>query len=644
MISTLILAACKFFLVPFLIGRALYLLFAFIPILQGRQQHLHDSWWRTPWYFAGGELFIFAFALFFHYMSFIPSSQFFSFLYQTITYCFYFSFLLNFISLFFIRWRLQISNLVFIATIFALAFSTYYIWLAKSPQPLNWDYYQHQLLADDIRLGQFSFFINEISDTFGFLSYPPAFHLNLALAQGPQQLDSLAIIDFWQYASFIHLLLFLFATLAFTQSLFQSKKLTFLALFIAAFVFDSAVSFTSLFLLPQTFTAVWSILLFADLIHRGRTQQSISWWLLPLGLFFTILNHFVIGTFAALCFVGTFIYWRFPRLRRSSFQPFLLLALIFLTLAGVFISYRLDLSAINRGEAANYIFDLSTTLTNLYRFYGFLGLILILAGFALTAIRFFRRPTAPSCFFLGGFLISTGILFSHFPYAAKFFTLFRFFYDLSAAIALLWFLQRFRHWRTKIIIFAFAVGAFFINFVANCYYWKIDLNYQGQWTHSTAEDAAIADFLWQRYSGQSVLLISDPATQHILEGLSGVNSAGGAYGTRENRTLIANLYRSTSIENFLCSLINISDSLTQTTDKKLLALSGRSFLWLQSDLADKLLFNYNVWSPNNLSLRNLYFIESLKKSPKINAIYESPYMVILEVDLSDPPACQSFVI
>lgn len=640
MIVNLWWAALKFFLLPFLLGRCFFLIPTTINCLRRRQRRYVDSWWNCPWYFVGGELFIFFFAIFFRYTNFIDQANFFNFLYTTLINLFYFALICNLLSLFFLRWQVKVTDFLLGLVILAVSTLTYQAWLIKSPQPLNWDYYQHQLLADDIRLNRFSFFINEVSDTFGFLSYPPNFHLNLSLAQGAQQLNSVSIITFWQRASYLHLCLFLLASAALAYSFSGSRKITFLAVLIGALVFDSAVSFTNLFLLPQTFTAVWCILIIASLLQRFRQKQTLSWWFLFLGILFTVLNHFVIGSFAALFFTAIFLYLKFPLLQKKRSRLVLTILISAALIAGIFAARFLDLSFINRGEASSYIFDFSQTMSNLYRFYGLFGLVAVAGGFL---VIIFARPKflSPALRWLLAMilLVATGILFSGFPYAAKFFTLFRFFYDLSLAIFIFWLLHFFRAWSMKIALVVLAAVALFVNLIANFYYWKIDLNYQGYWTHSNFEDEHIADLLWQKYTNQPVLLISDPATQHILEGLSGINSAGGAYGTQANRLLIANLYRSTSIENFLCDLSQISDNLTAPTTQKILAFSGRSFLWFESSLADKLLFNYNVWSPNNLSLNNQYFINSLKKSPRIDAIYESPYLVLLAVDLTDFADC-----
>ncbi len=639
----------KFFFVPILIGRFLYLLFTFkhwqLELNKGKK--FFESFWNLPWYFIFGEIFIFALALILHYSHLIPQESFFLVLSNLINFFFYLAILINFFTLLFFNWKkIKLQHFCLLILIITSSFITYSCWLVKSPQPLNWDYYQHQLLADDIRLGNFSFFINEVSDTFGFLSYPPSFHLNLVLAQGQQQLNSQSIIRFWQSITYLHFIIFLIAIASLAQTLFKNKKLTFLTVAISALIFDSAVSFTSLFFLPQTFTAVWLILLLASLLQRVNFKANFSWWLLFWGMLFLIISHFVIGSLAALFLLAVFIYLKFPLLQKKRSQLFLSIIIISLIIFGLYLARQLDLSFINRGEAASYVFDFTTVLTNLHRFYGVFGLIGIVGGFFITLFSYFKNKNNSnfSWVFINIFLISTGILFSSFPYVSKFFTIFRFFYDLSLAIFIFWLLGLFKSHFSKFLILIISLFTLFSTLIANFYFWKVDLNYQSSWSHSNQEDEQIADLLWQHYFKQPVLLISDPATQHIIEGLSGINSAGGAYGTKDNRLLIANLYRSTSIENFLCDLLKISDSVTTSTTKKILAFSGRSFLWFESELSDKLLFNYNVWSPNNLSLRNQYFINSLKKSARVTSIYESPYMVILEVNLDNLSNCSESVI
>lgn len=631
-----IFLALKFFLLPLLIGRLCYLVPVFITYFR-QHKKVTEDWWSIGWYFVGGEIIIFALALFLRYSGIITIDHFFTVFYQLVNGLFYLSIVVNLISFWLVNWKLKVSQILLSVMILMLSLITYSCWLVKSPQPLNWDYYQHQLLADAIRENQFSFFTNEISDTFGFLSYPPTFHLNLVLAQGSEQLTSQSIISFWQMTTYFHFVCFLLAGAALAQAFFGRKKITFLVILIGALVFDSAVSFTNLFLLPQTFTAVWLIFLLADIIRRARYQQALPWWLLPIGVIFAIFNHFVIGTIAALIFTATFVYLKLPIFRRRRVQYIAGAVIILLTIAGMSIAHLVDLSFINRGEAASYIFDFQTIFGNCYRFYGLLGIVGIIGGFLVMIYQYFTQKTKRdylSFLFLSLMTIFVGILFSGFPYAPKFFTIFRPFFDLCLAIFLFFLMEKNRQFWWQALIVGGTTIALFVNLIANFNFWKNDLNYQSMLTHTANEDEIIADTLWSKYIDQRVLLISDPGTQHILEGLSGIDTAGGAYASTRNRLLIADIYRSRKIEDFLCELAQVADEIKQPGAKRLLALSGRSFLWFTSSAENKLLFNYNIWAPHNLTMRDRNFIQSLQKSPRIQTIYQTAYMTILEINLA----------
>ena len=230
MIMNFFLLSLKFFVIPILIGRLLFLIFTFNhwQVELKKKKMFFESFCNVPWYFVVGEMFTFFLALFLHYSHLVSPEHFFLTLSHVINLIFYFAFFVNLITIFFFNWpKIKIYYFLLFGAIILSSILIYFCWLVKSPQPLNWDYYQHQLLADDIRLGNFSFFINQVSDTFGFLSYPPSFHLNLALAQGTQQLNSQSILAFWQNLTYLHFVTFLFAVAALAQAVFKNKKLTF---------------------------------------------------------------------------------------------------------------------------------------------------------------------------------------------------------------------------------------------------------------------------------------------------------------------------------------------------------------------------------------------------------------------------------
>src|SRR3989344_8486118 len=89
----------------------------------------------------------------------------------------------------------------------ALSVSVYGFWYYKSPYSLNWDYYQHQTLARLIQDGKFDFFTTKISDTFGFNSYPPTFHLLIAASPFPAKLSVDYVVNYWNIIGFYHLVL-----------------------------------------------------------------------------------------------------------------------------------------------------------------------------------------------------------------------------------------------------------------------------------------------------------------------------------------------------------------------------------------------------------------------------------------------------
>jgi hypothetical protein len=96
---------------------------------------------------------------------------------------------------------------------------------------------------------------------------------------------------------------------------------------------------------------------------------------------------------------------------------------------------------------------------------------------------------------------------------------------------------------------ALLLGAWFIIFALNQELsLKRWLRFEGVFTLVSEDETAAARFLDQpRY--RQTLLVAEPATQHILEGLSGVNTAGGTYATAATRGQLMDILGSDSPEH-----------------------------------------------------------------------------------------------
>jgi hypothetical protein len=503
---------------------------------------------------------------------------------------------------------------------------------------LNWDFYQHQLLAEVIQGGNFSFFTSELSDSYGFASYPPLFHLNLALSQGFAPLRSAAAIEtFWNLTSFFHLLLWVAASACLAWAFTKSRKIALVTALISAFIFDGVMSMSNLFLLPQTTAALIAMFCLADTIARpGR-----RWWKMLLLTFTSViilvLSHFVIGSAAAGLLIVTTLYFCLPFFQKKiPLIIFGVLVAIF-SLAMIFVSRAVDLSALNHGEAAVFTFTASEKIADFNRYYGYGGFIFWAIGLGLAGhfVRINRRRRA-YFWLLALNIVMLAVIFSSFPYTLKFVTLAKTIFELTIAIAIVNLLGFLNHFYLKVIavlVLLVYLGSMFVN---NDAIWKQSLYYQGNYLHVSDEELKVADWLRAKYLplGQSVLLISDPSTQQIFEGLSHVNTPGGSYMSAGNRQKVVALYQDPDIERFFDNLGSVSDNLVPQSQitKRLLVMAGRTFSWWQAAPENQLSFGYGNWQPQDFNAYDQLFALSLRDDDCIKKVYQSDLLMIFEYD------------
>jgi len=138
--------------------------------------------------------------------------------------------------------------------------------------------------------------------------------------------------------------------------------------------------------------------------------------------------------------------------------------------------------------------------------------------------------------------------------------------------------------------------------------------------------------LFDKYNATNTLLISDPATQFVLEGMGGVDTVGGAYMPNPIREELSRVL-DTNNPNYLVEMTrNLSDGLSKKYGNRVIAISGRTSVWQSVSPTNKLSFSYNVWTPQDLSLNQLKYIDSLRSIPGIIQIYSSPSIYLFEVE------------
>ena len=119
----------------------------------------------------------------------------------------------------------------------------------------------------------------------------------------------------------------------------------------------------------------------------------------------------------------------------------------------------------------------------------------------------------------------------------------------------------------------------------------------------------------------------------VLEGLSGVNSPGGAYTSEATRRTLSRIYLIRNSETLGIDLFEIKDSIsTDKPDKILFAISGRLSEWELSDEERRLGIYWNVWTPRDITLREEALVTFLKQYSGFKEVFRNHGVVILELE------------
>ncbi|MDQ3008277.1 MAG: hypothetical protein M3Q81_01650 [bacterium] len=514
------------------------------------------------------------------------------------------------------------------ALLLSLAAVSYGIWLWSSPFNLNWDFYQHQALSEVIRRGEFSFFTTRLSDTFGFNSYPPVFHLNIALAQRAMPISAEFIQYYWQITSFLHLLSIGAVSYALAKAVTGNRLVGVLSMILGVLIFESTIAFTSFFFLPQTLAAVLGVSMLTHLISKVKKGSTVSLQAIVLTASMLVLHHYVIGSLIAVIVLATWFYFRFVAPRTGLPGRVAITILFSLAAAGGYwLSTQLNLDSLNRGEASQYTHSIPDTLGFIHRSYGY-SLFLLLPLGVIAAGKWRSRYLWWMCLLLIGF---SAIILSEFPYMFKFYTLARFWVHLFMAIGLAALIHLLHSRVMKGIAIIAVVATFLTLLTLNSAQWKQGLAVDNTKSHVTAGDLAAADFLREMYHPDSTLLISDPTTQFIFEGLSGINSPGGVFATPEYRQSIYRIFTSSDSVEIHDLAKQMVDTISDTPSIRVLAVSGRSYDWVRASEAERLSFGYNIWKPDGLSIEEEIFISRLNETENFSLVYRNQETAIFEV-------------
>ncbi|MDX1701797.1 MAG: hypothetical protein R3250_14320, partial [Melioribacteraceae bacterium] len=531
--------------------------------------------------------------------------------------------------------KIDIKNVLQFLFLLILAVIVYAVWRWDSGfyTTLNWDFYHHQVVSRLITEGKFDFITSNVSDSFQFIGYSTIFHTMFAF---PQVLLTPDLLKYWWFLEFIHLFTTILASYVIAKVITKNEWIGVLSAIIGAFVFESTVAYTSLFLMPQNIAAVLVTIFIAqelrEVLEEKSTFKRVITFDFLVFLIYILMNHAILGVLGVVLVFFSKIFKEFHKLKMGENIINTLLVTSFLLLIIIpYFASLVDLNFINRGEAEFFNFTLSEK-------YGFMRTIYGFSLLAFLPLGYYFSLAKKSLNYKLLIILINGILalvIASIPYSLKFYTILRFFVHTGMALGI-WLIIRDFGRVTKLVSTFLIFITMLVVLTINIDTYKQVPSYKEISTHVTANELEAAKFLEQVYTNRKVILISDPGTMHILEGLSGVNTPGGAYTSLETRKVLTDIYYSRNKE-ITQKLFTINDGvITDPPQSILFAVGGRFSKWQLAPDERRLGIFWNVWKPHDLSIRDKEaydFIFYLDEILEYQEVFKNDGVVIFEIPI-----------
>lgn len=489
------------------------------------------------------------------------------------------------------------------------------IWKRSTPYPLalNWDMYEHIALADLIAQGKLSILSTKISDTFTFNSYSPIFQILLSI---PKIIFQRSLLGVYWWLEYWHYLLTIIASFWLAKKFFNNKLIALLSALISALVFESTVAYSPLFLIPQTLAALLTVFLMGEL-------KGIKLRFLALSTFVILLMHYIVG-FVCIIVLGC-IYWTQNKISLKRIN-WLILASALILVALALLNLKAQWQILGIEEAGHFSFSLWQKLGFLADWYG-IGLII---GFIVGFISILRSSGADKKIVLIIALLILGLSLAPFSYFLKFYVLGGYFVNCVLALGLFILLSNLsRIW--KILSFSWVILFLVLTFYKNQLIYKDPLRFGNFEAQLSLQEIETGKWLVQNEKADT-FLISDPATQYVLEALSGINTQGGVYMSLQTRQKLILINGSRDPIFIRQKLLEIKDELgTPVNRETLFAIGGRYFAWQSLPEEEKNSSFYNIWSPKIIKLEDEAFVDFLNKSPGFKLIYKNNELNIFKI-------------
>lgn len=503
---------------------------------------------------------------------------------------------------------------------FLMLFATFIyflVWKRDTPYPLqlNWDMYEHITLANNIYAGKVSFLTSQISDTFTFNSYSPIFGVLLSI---PKILFQKSLIGIYWWLEYWHYLLTALATFLLAKKVFKNYLMSGMAVIISLLTFESLMAYTTLFLIPQTLVALLTVLVLIKI-----EEYKLKWLILIVLTIF--LMHYIVGVISALILIGVYLS---KRLNLSiKVLNIGIISSILVILASICMNYVGRWEILAREEAKYFNFSFIEKAGFLLDWYGLISFSLILLG----CLKIVKSGTSDQKIILATAIFILAIILAPFSYFLKFYVIGHYLLNIVIVAGIGVFLLNLPRF-LKVIGVLFITSVFTIIFYTNQLAFKKPLFFGNFNTNISPNEVETGKWLSSYDNKANAFLISDPTLQYILEAASGVNSAGGAYMSLENRRLLSDLGSLNQSSLIRDNLLKIKDRLRDNKDREVLfVVGGRYFSWQNLPHRQKDSIFYNIWSPKIINDQNRGFIDFLKESPEFKPVYENDELIIFSV-------------
>ncbi|PIP56359.1 hypothetical protein COX05_03455 [candidate division WWE3 bacterium CG22_combo_CG10-13_8_21_14_all_39_12] len=498
-----------------------------------------------------------------------------------------------------------------------------FVWRSDSPYPLSldWDLYAHWHVFNAMRHGYISIFPSHISDTFLLNTYLPVFAVITGVFR--YVFGFLSQTGFYFVADSIHFTLNVMVGAFLGYATTKRYSVALVSGLLAAFIYESVVAQTSMFFIPQNLAALLIVSGVAFwLIEHKKVASTL--------LLSSFLIHYVIGVLGVLILLLLLASDYIKHKIKFSIPRVLPLVGIVTVIGAIIFAYFGEFNPFSSTESAQLTFGLLVKMDYLVTWYSFL-----IVGYVVGIWYVLKSQSTNKNLILG---LSLGLLAAvilPIPYSLKLFTVGRYFINVILGIGIVSLVDSFTHRVVRILGFSILWLILLNLFIHNAATFKSAFPYHGVVSTVSTYELKAIDYIKEAYSKRdygSVLLVSDPATQHVFEALTGINSQGGAFSTNETRNLISQTYRAPEVDSLL-QLFTIKDGIIiKDVDTILLIVSGRYIQW--QSLPDEKITDqtFNVWAPRDLTARAFEYIDKLEKTGVATKVFSNHGVAVFEIN------------